>query len=299
MNHPCIFVLGYFDGVHLGHQALIRACTQLAGETGADCGAVTFSGHPDALLLGNAPRLLSTPGDRKALLQKYGIRQVLELPFTNELMRTPWQTFLDWLCAEHQAAGLVCGSDFRFGTGGLGTSDCIRAYCDTHHLPCRIVPQVLFDGVRISSTDIRALLEQNRFSQALQLLGHGFQVTGTVLWGKQLGRTIGFPTANLAYPADLVCLPRGVYAATAQAEGHTYQAIVNVGVRPTVSGECLNIEAHLMDFSGTLYGKTLCLTLLCHLRPEKHFPSLSALQTQISRDLLAAEKYFQKTKTYS
>lgn len=299
MNHPCIFVLGYFDGVHLGHQALIRACTKLAGETNAVCGAVTFSGHPDALLHGNAPRLLSTPGDRKALLQTYGIRQVLELPFTNNLMCTPWEDFLDWLCAEHQAAGFVCGSDFRFGQFGLGTADHIQSYCDARHLPCRIVPQVLFDGVRISSTNIRTLLEQSRFSQALQLLGHGFQLTGTVLPGKQLGRTIGFPTANLAYPADLVSLPRGVYAALAQVEGRTYQAIVNVGVRPTVSGDHLNIEAHLMDFSGTLYGKTLCLTLLCHLRPEEHFPSLSALQTQISQDLLLAEKYFQKTKTYS
>lgn len=285
MEQKTIYALGFFDGVHLGHQALLAACRELADKHSCQAGAVTFTSHPDSLVLGASPALLNTSDDRARLLYSFGLDNVKEIPFDRALMTTHWSAFLDSLLAVG-AAGFVCGDNFRFGSGGLGTPKKLAAYCEKRRLPYAIVPQQLMDGERISSTRIRALLEQGDMENVSRLLGHPHVLTGIVTPGKQLGRTIGFPTANLTYPDGLLIPKFGVYACKVSVDGNTYAAVTNIGTRPTVKGKGITVEAHLPDFQGDLYGKEITLAFCCFLRPEKKFDSLAQLQAQITEDIV-------------
>ena len=295
MTEKTIYALGFFDGVHLGHQALLRACRVLAEQHGCTAGAVTFTAHPDGLVSGESPALINTARDRTNLLCSFGAESVLELPFDRALMTTHWSSFLQQL-VEADAAGFVCGDDFRFGAGGLGTAKKLAAFCKKRGLPYAVVPQQELEGIRISSTHIRALLEQGDVAQASRFLGHPHILAGTVQTGKQLGRTIGIPTANLAYPSELAELKRGVYACKAYADGNTYLAVTNIGTRPTVDGQDVNIEAHLLDFDGDLYGKSIILAFYVFLRPEKKFDSLAQLQAEIQENARQTRKFFEKSE---
>ena len=293
MKKRTIYALGYFDGVHLGHKALLTACRELANQTGSTCGAVTFSVHPQQLLTGKTTGFINTKEDREELLLSV-VDCVLELTFDTHLMNMPWQEFCQMLVKEHGAAGFVCGSDFRFGKGGQGTAQSIASFCEEQGLVCGIVPQQELSGIRISSTHIRSLLEQGKLEEATRFLGHPHVLSGMVVSGKQLGRTIGIPTANLAYPQGLVALPYGVYACKAVVDGKSYLAMTNIGTRPTVSGEGVNVESHLLDFSGDLYGKNLEIYFYSYLRPEYKFPDLSCLQEQVEKDKILVKKVLEK-----
>ena len=287
MKQKTIYALGYFDGVHLGHQALLDACRKMAQS--CQCGAVTFSSHPQQLLKGNSVGLINTNADRKELLLNK-VNTVLELTFDEKLKNMPWQAFCRMLVEEHGAAGFVCGSDFRFGKGGEGSGDLLLDYCQNEGLLCQVVEQQMLAGIRISSTHIRTLLEKGEISEANRFLGHPHILSGVVQPGKQLGRTIGIPTANLAYPENLLKLPHGVYACKVTVDGKTYTAMTNIGVRPTVSGEGVTVEAHLLNYSGDLYGKNMTLLFYEYLRPEYKFPDLSGLQKQVEKDKFTVEK---------
>lgn len=278
-----IYALGFFDGVHLGHQALLTACRHLAETHGCKPGAVTFATHPEALVEGNPPRLINTVEDRQRLLSAYGMQELCVLPFDKQLMTTHWSDFLTQL-TQAGAAGFVCGSDFRFGSGGLGTAKKLEAFCKKRGLPYAIVPQQLLEGVRVSSTHIRALLETGDMEAVNRFLGHPHVLTGQVIPGRQLGRTIGVPTANLALPEMLVQPRFGVYACAAVIDGKPYGAVTNIGTRPTVAGDHVTVEPWILDFEGDLYGKTLSLAFYAFLRPEQKFASLEELKRQIQKD---------------
>lgn len=283
MNERKIYALGFFDGVHLGHQALLKACCQLADAQGAVPAAITFLRHPQALFRKNPPPLLSGEADRDRLLGQYGIRHICKLPVTDKVMSTPWEEFLDYLLADG-AVGFVCGDDFRFGSRGEGNAQKLQTYCASRNLPCVTVAEQLMDGVRISSTHIRRLLEAGQVSRANVFLGHPHTITGQVVRGRQLGRTIGIPTANLELPDEILCPRHGVYACRVLLENRQLMAVTNVGTRPTVSGHHITVEPWILDFDGDLYGKTLTLEFYDFLRPEEKFDSLEALQTQIRQD---------------
>ena len=291
MEEKIISALGYFDGVHIGHMALLKACRELAQAQGCKCGVVTFLDHPDTLLQGRKPALITTPAQREKLLRQQGMQTVLQLPFDEKMMGTPWQEFLTDLVQKYDAAGFVCGSDFRFGKGGEGTADSLGRFCDENRLAFSPVPQQYIDGIRVSSTHIRGLLRQGQMAEAARFAGRGFTLSGTVIRGQQLGRTLGFPTANLPYPEDLVRVPFGVYACRVLIGGTAYQAVTNIGSRPTVSGTGVTVESHILDFSGDLYGKRIDVELLKFLRPEQKFASLQELQAQIDLDRKAAEQF--------
>ena len=283
MKQKIIYALGFFDGVHLGHQALLKAAVELAADTGAIPGAVTFSSHPDSLVLGQSPKLLNTGEDRNALLGAFGIQSILELPFDENVKNTHWSSFLSQL-VDAGAAGFVCGDDFRFGAGGLGTPKKLEAFCKKRGLPYAIVPQQTLDGVRVSSTHIRQLLEQGEMEQANRFLGHPHILTGEVVEGRKLGRTIGIPTANVELPAQLAVPKLGVYAGLAVVDGKQYRAVTNIGFRPTVGGHQVRAESWLLDFAGDLYGKRITLIFMNFLREEKKFNSLEQLKEQILQD---------------
>ena len=291
MKQNTIYALGFFDGVHLGHAALLAACRDLAAETGAKTGVVTFDGHPDTLVRGITPALLNTPADRALLLSRHGMESIVTLPFDRALMDMPWQDFIQLLITEYHAAGFVCGSDFRFGRRGEGTAEKLS----TLGLPCRIVPQQYLDGIRISSTHIRNLLAEGRTEEAVRFLGHPHILTGTVEAGRHLGRTMGIPTANLRIPEGVLTPRLGVYACKATLEtGEEYLAVTNIGSRPTVDGHRITVEPWLLDFSGDLYGTQLTLSLYCFLRPERKFSDLEELSAQIRKNEAQTRKFFGK-----
>lgn len=278
-----VYALGFFDGVHLGHQALLAAAVKLAKQVGAKAGAITFATHPDGLVSGNAPGLLTTQELRNELLRLYGMETVWVLPFDETVKNTHWASFLSQL-VEAGAAGFVCGDDFRFGSGGLGTAKKLEAFCNKRGIPYGIVTQRMQDGRRVSSTDIRALLEQGQLERANGLLGHPYFLTGTVVQGRQLGRTIGIPTANILLPPELAVPKLGVYACLADVDGKRYKAVTNIGSRPTVGGHQVRAESWLLDFEGDLYGKRLTLAFLRFIRPEQKFDSLEELKKQVQGD---------------
>lgn len=297
MNQKIIYALGFFDGVHLGHQALLTACRSLADRHGCKAGAVTFTTHPDGLVAGKTPALLTTNEDKIRLLTAYGMEAVLALPFDKALMTTPWSDFLQSLVNDG-AVGFVCGDDFRFGAGGSGTAERLADFCREKGLPYAIVPEQIWDGKRISSTRIRVCLEQGDMAQANRLLGHPMFLAGVVQTGKQLGRTIGIPTANLLLPEGLLVPKFGVYATKVTAKGKEYAAVTNIGTRPTVNGEGVTVESYLLDFDGDLYGKAITVAFYAFLRPEQKFDSLEELKTQIAADIAKVKGFLRRGRLW-
>lgn len=296
MENKKIIALGFFDGVHMGHGALLRACRALAEETGCHAAALTFSSHPDALVSGGAPGLINTIQDRERLLREYyHMDEVIVLPFDRETMTMPWRTFFHLLLRRYQAAGLVCGHDFRFGNRGEGSGALLRRACEEAGIPCVVVPEQKIDGITVSSTYIRTLLEAGDMEKAARFLGHPHLFTGTVVPGKHLGRTLGVPTANLVLPEGLI-LPRlGVYACKAKFGGQEYLAVTNVGRRPTVDGSYVTVEPWILDYDGDLYGRELTLEFYSFLRPERKFASLEELRQEIWKNAAQTRTFFEKS----
>ena len=294
MKERTIYALGFFDGVHLGHQALLAACKELAKQQACTAGIITFDAHPDTLVLGKTPALINTPADRALLLKAFGIESVIALPFDKAMMEMPWQVFFRMLVETYHAAGIVCGSDFRFGHKGEGNAELLRAACQEEGIPCTVVPEQTVDGIRVSSTHIRKLLEQGDMETAVRFLGHPHILTGTVISGRKLGRTIGIPTANLAFPEGLLIPRLGVYACLVNIDGKKHMAVTNTGTRPTVEGHHITVEPWILDFDGDLYGKTLTLEFYKFLRPEQMFPDLAALQAEIRKNGEETRNFFGK-----
>ncbi len=296
MNHQTIYALGFFDGVHMGHGALLKACRTLAEETGLHAGAITFGEHPLGLVQGRSPGLISTVEDRKRLMHRlYGMENIIVLPFDKQLMTMPWQTFFKMLLGRYRAGGLVCGHDYRFGNRGEGTPALLQAACQEAGIPCIVVPQQCIGGIPISSTYIRRLLKEGDMEQANIFLGHPHLFTGTVVPGQHLGHTLGFPTANLLFPNTMLCPRKGVYATVATVDGVRHLAVTNVGNRPTVGGSYTTVEAWILDFDGDLYGKSVTLEFHRYLREERKFDSLEELRQEIKKNGEETRKFFQKT----
>ena len=293
MEQKTIFALGFFDGVHLGHQALLTACRRMAEETGNAAGVVTFLGHPDTLVNGITPNLINTPADRVRLLRRFGMETVAELPFDRALMTMSYQNFLKLLVTKYNAAGFVCGHDFRFGRYGDGNADKLRAFCEAEGLLCTVVPEQKIGDVTISSTHIRSLLELGDVVEAEKFLGHRHILTGTVVPGHHLGRTMGTPTANLVLPRGLLIPRFGVYICRAVVDGVSHPAVTNVGIRPTLGGTSITVEPWLLDFDGDLYGQELTLEFYRFLRPERKFPSLVELQEEIQKNAEETRRFFE------
>lgn len=278
-----IYALGFFDGVHLGHQQLLRECCRLAEEYHCHTAAITFNRHPKSLFTEAPTVLISTIPDRKLLLSRYGIDSVRVLPVIREIMNLPWQEFIQILL-DDGAVGFVCGDDFHFGRRGEGSAEKLKELCQEKGLPCIVVPEQALGNIRISSTYIRRQIETGDMATAVRFLGHPYTLTGTVVHGQKLGRTLGIPTANLHLPAGLAIPKFGVYACCVLIDGSRYPAVTNIGTRPTVAGEGITVEPWILDYSGNLYGREITIEFFKFLRPEQKFPTLEALQSEIRKN---------------
>ena len=296
MKEKTIYALGFFDGVHLGHQALLHACRKLAEETGCRAGAVTFDLHPKTRISGAAPALICRLPDRGRLLTRFGADTFVSFPFTDSLRKKPWEEFLRMLQEQFDAAGFVCGDDFRFGYEGQGNARLLQTYCEENGLACAVVPEQTLEGKRISSTHIRQLLKDGDIATANRFLGHPHTLSGLVVEGQMIGRTMDIPTANLEIPGYVQLPKKGVYACKATTEdGATHLAVTNIGNRPTVEGDHVTVEAWLLDFSGYLYGQEVRLEFHAFLREEKKFSSLEELKAEIQKNAAETRKLLEKS----
>lgn len=297
MKHDRVIALGFFDGVHLGHAALLRLTRRRADELGIPAAVLTFDTHPDTLVYHQPVPLINTLEDRKYLMEeKFSMDEVILAHFDRAMMEMPWEAFVDdYLLGELGAKHVVCGHDFSFGYRGQGTPDKLRRLCAQRGVGVNVVDKVSLGGITVSSTHIRQLIRQGDMEAAAQMLGHRHFLSGEVLHGKELGRRLGFPTANLALPEGLIAPAYGVYATLVTLpDGSAHPAVTNVGVRPTVHDQLGRlVEAWILDCTAELYGEKIRVEFFTRLRGEKKFDSLEALREEVLRNAAETRAYFQ------
>ena len=297
-----VIALGFFDGVHIGHAALLNRTRQRAAELGANPSVLSFDIHPDTLVFGKEVPLINSANGREELIRRlFSIDDVIFIHFNRHVMQMDWQEFLQSLIQELQVCHIVVGHDFCFGYKGMGTASRLQEYCAAHGLGCDVIPPVTVDGQVVSSTHIRELIAAGDMEEANRWLGHPHTLTDTVHSGYHLGRKLGSPTINMRFPEGVIVPKHGVYASRVFLEGGASNiAVTNIGVRPTVSAEnAVTVESHLLDYSGNLYGRQVRVEFYAFLRNELRFESFEALSEQIHRDAMGAKSFFQRVSLTS
>ena len=290
-----VMALGFFDGIHIGHAALMNMIIKRAQEYDAEPAVLTFDVHPDSLVFKKNVPLINSADDRERILSRcFGIDDVVVVHFSQSVMHMDWKVFIDELIDDMDLCHIVVGHDFKFGYKGLGTAEKLKEYCAQRGVGCDIIPPVCKDGVIVSSTLIRGLIESGEIEKANEYLGRPHTLTDVVRSGYHLGTQMGTPTINMRFP-DGVIIPRhGVYAAKAYVDGEEYMSVTNVGVRPTVSEDGgVNVESFLLDFTGNLYGRLVRLDFYKFMRPERKFDDFDELAAQIKHDAESTRGYFE------
>ena len=298
MRNKRVIALGFFDGVHMGHAALLRRTVEEAARRGCTPAVFTFDRPPKEVVTGVPCPLINSPEDRRELVSRlYGIREVIMAPFDREMMTTGWEDFItEILVGRYHAVHLVAGHDHRFGHKNQGTPELLQAKCRELGLGCDIIPKVEIGNITVSSTYIRRLIELGQMERAARFLGHPHTLTGAVRHGRGVGSSRLFPTANLVIPPHVLVPSHGVYVTRVYLpDGTNYAAVTNVGTRPTLdNGTDITVEACILDFNGDLYGQTLRLEFYRYLRHEMRFDSLDALRARIAADEETTRRYFEE-----
>jgi riboflavin kinase / FMN adenylyltransferase len=289
---PTQVALGNFDGVHLGHATVIQALFDSPVPSAFDAShcyttVVSFTPHPYVFFSGQPKPLLTLLPEKVELLEKLGVEQLVLLPFDRELANLSPEAFVEQILVKQlKVQKISVGFDFCFGRERAGNAEDLKAIAARFNIPVTIVKAALMAEDRISSSAVRQALEAGDVVRAKQLLGRTYTLGGTVIQGQQLGRTLGFPTANLDVSAEKFIPLRGVYQVQVDSPAFTQPqlGVMNIGLRPTVNGTVQTIEVHLLDWSGDLYGHTVTVHLEQFLRPEQKFESLDALKAQIQLD---------------
>jgi riboflavin kinase/FMN adenylyltransferase len=280
--------IGTFDGVHLGHQQIIRKLVEGAGAADLTAGLITFFPHPQLVLQNESrPFYLTLPDFRARILGQLGVEVVLTYPFDHHTSQLSAREFIGMLHDRFQFENLLIGYDFALGKDREGTSQVLRQIGKEIGYTVQEIPPFRLNGELVSSSRIRGLLREGKIAQVSTLLGRYFAITGVVVAGDDRGKSLGFATSNLEVHPELVDIKSGVYVCWASVGGKTWQAVTNIGVRPTFGEdlEAPRIESHLLDFSDDLYGKEIELSFVKRLRDERKFEQVEDLITQISSDV--------------
>jgi len=284
---PAVVALGMFDGVHLGHRALIEQTVSEATRLDAKPVVFTFSNHPMEVL-GGGVRLLSSISERDRILYSLGVEEVNSVAFSRELAALGTEQFVDLLLERWDIRALVVGYNYTCGALGSGTPETLAKIGQTRGFSVLVVPPVLLEGLSVSSTRVREAIEQGDVELAQRMLQRRYTLAGTVVENRRIGRRIGFPTANILPEPNRAIPKDGVYATIACVNGAYYRAVTNVGSNPTVHGDHLTIETHMIGFDADIYGERLTVAFRRLLRGELVFSSLDALKEQIRLDILEA-----------
>ena len=291
-----VIALGFFDGLHRGHAALLERAKDRAAQYGADSAILTFDIHPDTFVKGTAVELLNSAADRGYIARRfYGMERIFYIHFAADTVRLPWQDFMEDVRRRYNACGFVIGHDFNCGWRGEGTAEKISEWCAARQLGCDVIAPVTRAGVIVSSSHIRGLLRKGDMEGAADFLGHPHLLTDTVRTGFRIGRTMDFPTVNMRFEEGVLVPPHGVYLSRVRfPDGSSRGAVTNIGVRPTFDGARVTVETHILDYSADLYGERLCVELLRFQRPERRFDGPDALRAQIRADATQARAYFEQ-----
>ncbi len=293
-SQQTMVTIGTFDGVHIGHQQIISRLVAAAKKANKKSVLLTFFPHPRMVLQKDAKiALLSTIKERAALLEKTGLDCLIIHPFSKEFSQLTALDFVrNILCKQLHISKLIIGYDHHFGKNREGTIEQLTEYSHMYDFEVEEIPAQDIDSISVSSTKIRKALALGNVATATSYLGEPYTLTGTVVNGKKLGGTIGFPTANIDIVETYKLIPKtGVYVVQTRYKNKPVFGMMNIGCRPTVSGTHQTIEVHFFDFNQTLYGERISLELLCFLRDEQKFESVDALVTQLHKDEVSARKH--------
>lgn len=298
-QRPTLLTIGVFDGVHIGHQALIQHLLQQARQAGMRTAVLTFFPHPDIVLRGlSGPYYLTPPAERAQYLLDLGIDMVITHPFDETVRNQRAQAFLERLLSIINLRSLWVGQDFALGYQREGDVAFLRAQGMLRGFDVQTIDLLVANGdSAVSSSLIRGHIQVGDMASAGRLLGRPYGVKGVVVQGDQRGRTIGFPTANLDIWSEWLLPAFGVYAGWATVGDVAHMAVTNVGVRPTFDGQRATVEAHLLDFAGDLYGQTMYLTFEHHLRAEQRFTGIDALVAQLTHDVQIGREWLVAQKS--
>ncbi len=292
-NELVAVAFGFFDGVHIGHQSLIRKLLEISEQNSYKSVVYTFSNHPMSVIGRSIPPMIYTADERLKVLNGLGADQVCMVPFTEKLADTTYQDFMENLMKIIPIAQIVIGYNYRMGKNAMGNTERLIELGNRMGFEVSVVEPLLFMGEPVSSTRIRQCLQIGDLSHAEEMLGRKYSFTGKVISGRQLGRKIGWPTVNIEYKEHKAMVPDGVYVTNVLVSGKKYNAITNIGVRPTVSiGDKRNIETHILDFDEKIYNQDIEIVILDKIREEKDFFSLDELCKQIKKDENTARKMF-------
>lgn len=280
-----VVTIGNFDGLHLGHMELIRKAVELSHENEIQSIAFTYDIHPLSFLYSKAVHLLMSNEDKEEILISKGIDRVLHVPFDEEIRNMTSQEFCDGVLIEKlKTRHLVMGADAKFGKEKKDINQ-IKEYCEVRGISVHIIPLLVMDEKRISSSHIRKLVEHGDIETANRYLGREFSIEGIVVHGKKLGRKIGYPTANLLIIGEKAVPAKGVYETIIEIDGKVYKGATNVGTNPTVGDKSLRVESYVIDFDEELYDKKIKVSFIRKLRNEIKFDSLEKLIAQMGEDV--------------
>ncbi len=297
VSSPVHWAMGMFDGLHLGHAGVIAAAVEGAARDGGIAAVLTFRTHPLARVRPKSvpPAIMAVDAEKFALMEELGVKMVLTLEFSSRLASLSPEEFIKELCSSCRVAEIAVGEDWHFGRGRAGDVGTLRLLASRYGFRVTAVPPILRAGERVSSTRIREAVRAADFLQAAEMLGRPYRWKGTVLHGRQLGRLLNYPTANMN-PGSGVQPPHGVYAVRAWVNGVEYGGVANLGVRPTVEGDAgeLLLETHLFGQPGDIYGQKMEVEPVRFLRAEAKFPSLEELKSQLALDAAHAAEVLKR-----
>lgn len=293
---PTIAAIGFFDGIHLGHQKVIQTAVKEAKEKNMESAVITFHPHPSVILKSENKKIkyITPLEEKQEIIKNLHVDRLYIIEFSKDLSLLSPQKFIDHFIISLHIKGLIAGFDYTYGHKGQGNMENISLYAN-NHFTYRIIPKVELSNEKISSTRIRELLTSGKMEEVNTLLGRPFSLSGIVVEGDKRGRKIGYRTANLQVKSDTLLPKSGVYAVKVFYKNHSYEGIANIGVKPTFKDHLIepSIEVHIFDFNQNVYGKNLVIQLIKYIRDEKKFNGIEELISQIKQDEQEVRTLFQ------
>ncbi|CEH35262.1 bifunctional riboflavin kinase/FAD synthetase [Romboutsia lituseburensis] len=297
-KNKSVITIGNFDGLHKGHQVLIKETVDYAKKNNIQSIVFTFENHPGNYFIPNSVKNIISEKQKLAILKNMGVDMVISIPFDDYMTKiTPNEFVRNILVNKLNIEKLIIGHDFTFARNKEGNIDSLQLLSHKYKFKLQVVSPIRINGIRVSSTKIRGLILEGSLDKVRQYLGYNYQLEGRVIHSKKLGRTIGFPTANLESDNNMVIPKNGIYATKVYVEDKVYFGATNVGYNPTVNGKSLSIETNILEFDEDIYGKNIKVEFLERIRDEKKFSSLEELKNQLGKDTnYVFEKYICKTE---
>jgi len=290
---PTVVALGNFDGIHKGHQEIISRTVREAESAGLKSGVFTFSNHTSSVLENIPPvKNILYPDQKISILEDMGVDYMFNIPFTEEILTMSPERFIDEILVEKfNIREAYCGFNYTFGYKASGTPEVLMHEGLKRGLGIHVQEPYMIDGIVVSSTYIRQLIEEGRMEECTKFMGRRYAIDGEIVVGNKLGRTIGFPTCNTVVDETMITPPNGVYITTCTIDGVRRPSVTNVGVKPTIGKYEKNIETHIFDFNEDVYGKQIRVDFIKHTRPEMKFNGIDELKKQIQSDCIEARVY--------